>query len=52
MRPPRAVVPLGHKLGRVLGNAGETGLQTRVLKFALQQLEQLHLPGELIEFTP
>lgn len=52
MRPPRAVVPLGHTLGRVLGHAGQAELQTRVLKYALQQLEQFHVPGELIEFTP
>lgn len=52
MRPPRAVVPLGHTLGRVLGHAGQTELQTRVLKYALGQFEELHAPGELIEFTP
>ncbi len=52
MRPPRAVVPAGHTLGRVLGHAGQAQLQTRVLKYALGQLEQLHMPGELIEFTP
>jgi len=52
MRPPRAVVPLGHKLGRVMGNAGQSEVQTRVLKYALGQLEELHTPGELVEFTP
>jgi len=52
MRPPRAVVPLGHKLGRVMGNAGQSELQMRVLKYALGQLEELHAPGELVEFTP
>ena len=52
MRPPRAVSPTGHTLGRVLGSAGERDRQRRVLTQALRQFESLHLPGSIIEFEP
>lgn len=52
MRPPRAVHPRGHKLGRVLGSAGERDRQMRVLTEALRQFEFQHLPGQIIDFEP
>jgi D-proline reductase (dithiol) PrdB len=50
MRPPRAVYPSGHQLGRVLGNAGERDKQMRVLTEALRQFEFQRLPGEIVDF--
>ena len=50
MRPPRAVHPIGHKLGRVLGSAGERDRQMRVLTAALRQFEFQHIPGAIIDF--
>lgn len=52
MRPPRAVHPVGHKLGRVLGNAGERDKQMRVLTEALRQFEFQHVPGTIVDFAP
>ena len=52
MRPPRAVHPLGHKTGRVLGPAGDRDRQMRVLTEALRQFEQQHVPGTIIDFQP
>ena len=52
MRPPRSVHPTGHRLGHVLGNAGDHATQMHVLKRALHQLEVHHLPGEIVEFEP
>ena len=52
MRPPRAVYPRGHTLGRVLGQAGERDKQKRVLTEALRQFESQHLPGSIVEFEP
>lgn len=46
-RPPRAVNPEGFKWGHSLGTAGNVGLQMEVLKTALKQLEELHMPGEV-----
>ncbi len=52
MRPPRAVHPVGHQLGRVLGHAGERDRQMRVLTEALRQFEFQHLPGTVVDFEP
>jgi hypothetical protein len=52
MRPPRAIYPIGHKVGRVLGPAGDRATQLRVLTEALRQFEQLRMPGEIVEFQP
>lgn len=52
MRPPRAVHPVGHALGRVLGGAGERDRQMRVLTEALRQFEFQHLPGTIVDFEP
>jgi len=52
MRPPRAVHPVGHKLGRVLGAAGERDRQMRVLTEALRQFEFQHVPGAIVDFEP
>jgi hypothetical protein len=49
MRPPRAIHPVGHQLGRVLGTAGEVEKQTKTLFAALQQLERLNTPGTIID---
>ena len=52
MRPPRAVYPLGHTMGRVLGAAGERDKQMRVLVEALRQFEEQRVPGTIFEFEP
>ncbi len=52
MRPPRAVHPVGHALGRVLGSAGERDRQMRVLTEALRQFEFQHVPGTIVDFEP
>jgi hypothetical protein len=52
MRPPRAICPKGHALGRVLGAAGERDRQLRVLREALRQFELLRVPGTIIDFEP
>ncbi len=52
MRPPRAVHPVGQRLGRVLGNAGERDRQLRVLTEALRQFEFQHVPGTIVDFEP
>jgi hypothetical protein len=52
MRPPRAVHPVGHTLGRVLSHAGERDKQMRVLTEALRQFEFQHVPGAIIDFEP
>ncbi len=49
MRPPRAIHPVGHQLGRVLGTTGEKEKQTKTVMAALEQLAQLHMPGSIIE---
>lgn len=49
MRPPRALHPVGHKVGCVFGGVGEREKQMRVLVAALRQFEQLNIPGEIIE---
>ena len=52
MRPPRAIYPVGHQLGRVLGTAGDHTRQKAVLTRALAELEVLRMPGHIQEFTP
>ena len=52
MRPPRAVHPIGHGLGRVLGAAGERDRQMRVLTEALRQFEFQGIPGAIVDFEP
>jgi hypothetical protein len=49
MRPPRAVHPIGHQLGRVLGTAGDVEKQKKTLFATLQQLEKLNMPGVIID---
>jgi hypothetical protein len=46
-RPPRAINPAGFKWGHSLGTAANQGLQMEVLKTALRQLEELHMPGQV-----
>ncbi len=52
MRPPRAVHPVGNKLGAVLGRAHERDKQMRVLTEALRQFEFQRVPGEIVSFEP
>lgn len=47
MRPPRAIHPDGFHWGHSLGRADNPDLQEKVLRTALQQLEQLHTPGQV-----
>lgn len=46
-RPPRAINPEGFKWGHSLGTAHNKELQTEILRTALKQLEELHMPGEV-----
>lgn len=50
-RPPRAIHPDGFRWGRSLGLAGEREQQAEVLKTALRQLEELHMPGRVRTLT-
>jgi hypothetical protein len=49
MRPPRAMHPIGHQLGRVLGTAGDVEKQNKTLFATLHQLEKLNMPGVIID---
>jgi hypothetical protein len=49
MRPPRAIHPVGHIMGRVLGVAGDVATQKKTLLEALKQFGQLHTPGQIME---
>ncbi|HZP00239.1 MAG TPA: hypothetical protein VFD30_08085 [Terriglobia bacterium] len=49
MRPPRAMYPVGFELGHSLGPPGQPELQRRVLKDALALLQELHMPGSIVE---
>ncbi|MDB4894734.1 MAG: hypothetical protein JWN15_996 [Firmicutes bacterium] len=44
-RPPRAINPEGFTWGHSLGTAGNKDLQMAVLRTALRQFEELHMPG-------
>jgi len=44
-RPPRAINPAGFNWGHALGTATNVGLQRAVLKTALRELVELHMPG-------
>jgi hypothetical protein len=46
-RPPRAINPAGFTWGHSLGTAANKELQMEVLKTALRQLEELHMPGQV-----
>ncbi|MFZ5814313.1 MAG: hypothetical protein ACOY93_03305 [Bacillota bacterium] len=46
-RPPRAIHPAGFTWGHSLGTAANQGLQMEVLKTALRQLAELHMPGQV-----
>ena len=52
-RPPRAIQPAGFMWGHSLGSAANRDLQAEVLKTALRQLEELHMPGQVrtLEFA-
>ena len=49
MRPPRAIFPVGFSLGHSLGPPHQPDLQRRVLQDGLRQLEELHMPGSIVE---
>ncbi len=51
MRPPRAIHPVGHQMGRVLGNAGDHATQKKTLHEALRQFEKLNVPGHIIDYN-
>jgi D-proline reductase (dithiol) PrdB len=51
MRPPRAIHPVGHTMGRVLGIAGDSATQKKTLREALHQFEKLNLPGLIIDIN-
>jgi hypothetical protein len=52
-RPPRAINPAGFRWGHSLGTAANKELQIEVLRTALRQLEELHMPGTVrtLEFS-
>lgn len=52
-RPPRAISPAGFTWGHSLGTAANKQLQQQVLTTALEQFEQLHMPGQVrvLEFA-
>ena len=48
MRPPRALYPKGFKIGNSLGRPGMRELQRKVLRDALNLLNENTRPGEII----
>jgi hypothetical protein len=46
-RPPRAINPEGFTWGHSLGTAANKDLQMEVLRTALRQFEELHMPGQV-----
>ena len=52
MRPPRAIEPVGFKVGNSLGHPGQPDLQRKVVRTAVEYLNQLVMPGKVtpIEF--
>jgi hypothetical protein len=46
-RPPRAINPEGFTWGHSLGTAANKELQMEVLRTALRQFEELHMPGQV-----
>jgi hypothetical protein len=46
-RPPRAIHPKGFTWGHSLGTASNVDLQRDVLMTALEQLVELHMPGQV-----
>jgi D-proline reductase (dithiol) PrdB len=48
MRPPRALYPKGFKIGNSLGRPGMRELQKKVLRDALELLNQNTRPGEAV----
>ena len=48
MRPPRALYPKGFKIGNSLGRPGMRDLQKKVLRDALEVLNQNTRPGKTI----
>ena len=51
MRPPRALYPIGFKIGNSLGRPGMKELQKKVLRDALYLLTGAPRPGEIIEIA-
>jgi hypothetical protein len=51
MRPPRALYPVGFKIGNSLGRPGMQELQKKVLRDALNLLTGAPHPGEIIEIS-
>ena len=51
MHPPRAVHPVGFKLGNPLGPPHQPDLQRCVLRETLRHFEQLHMPGSIVEVS-
>lgn len=50
MRPPRALYPVGFKIGNSMGRPGMADLHKRVLRDALRLLEAPARPGDVIEY--
>ncbi|MEN3333208.1 MAG: hypothetical protein V7641_2573 [Blastocatellia bacterium] len=49
MRPPRALYPVGFKIGNSRGRPERADLHKKVLRDALSLLQGLPYPGEIIE---
>jgi hypothetical protein len=49
MRPPRALHPVGFKIGNAFGRPSMRELQTRVLRDALGLLTGPPRPGEIVD---
>lgn len=50
MRPPRAIYPVGFKIGNSVGRPGMADLHKQVLRDALGLLAAPAHPGEVIEY--
>jgi hypothetical protein len=51
MRPPRAIEPEGFKIGNSLGRPGQADLQRKVVRTALEYLNQLVMPGQITKIN-
>jgi len=50
MRPPRAMYPVGFKIGNSMGRPGMADLHKQVLRDALSLLAAPARPGEVVEY--
>jgi len=48
-RPPRQIHPVGFKLGNAVGHPNQPDLQRKVVRTALEYMNQLVMPGTITD---